>query len=62
MKKILIILSLFLINNIFAQPVMEQEVKVKEGNITYTTKKTVIDKAVFISDYQENVENLLNSF
>lgn len=62
MKKTLIGLSLFLINQVFAQPVMEQEVKVKEGNITYVTKKTIIDKSIFISDYQENVDNLLNSF
>ena len=46
----------------FAQPVMEQEVKVKEGNVTYVTKRTVVDKSIFISDYQENVDNLLNSF
>lgn len=62
MKKLLFSLSFFLFGHVIAQPVMEQEVKVKEGNITYTTKKTVIDKALFISDYQENVDNLLNSF
>jgi hypothetical protein len=62
MKKLLFILSFFLFGHVIAQPVMEQEVKIKEGNITYTTKKTVIDKALFISDYQENVDNLLNSF